>query len=308
MIDHCINRRTLLGLLAGGAVTAALPGFGHAAAPAPLMRPIPKSGERIPAVGMGTWITFNVGQNTALRDQRTEVLRTFFDMGGGMVDSSPMYGSAEDVMGYCLERLPSTKGLFSATKVWTPSDSEGVEQVADSMRLWGLNKFDLFQVHNLVNWENHLAMLRERKQQGDIRYIGITTSLGGRHDEMLRIMNTKDIDFVQFTYNIADREAERRLLPTAADKGIATIINRPYQRGGLISATAGKPLPAWVSEIGITSWAQYLLTFVISHPAVTCAIPATSKIEHMAENMGRMAAPLPAPKLRNRMIQDFERL
>ena len=159
MIDHCINRRTLLGLLAGGAVTAALPGFGHAAAPAPLMRPIPKSGERIPAVGMGTWITFNVGQNTALRDQRTEVLRTFFDMGGGMVDSSPMYGSAEDVMGYCLERLPSTKGLFSATKVWTPSDSEGVEQVADSMRLWGLNKFDLFQVHNLVNWENVASRL-----------------------------------------------------------------------------------------------------------------------------------------------------
>ena len=201
-------------------MTAALPGFGHAAAPAPLMRPIPKSGERIPAVGMGTWITFNVGQNTALRDQRTEVLRTFFDMGGGMVDSSPMYGSAEDVMGYCLERLPSTKGLFSATKVWTPSDSEGVEQVADSMRLWGLNKFDLFQVHNLVNWENHLAMLRERKQQGDIRYIGITTSHGGRHDEMLRIMNTKDIDFVQFTYNLLDRDAEQRLLPLAAERDI----------------------------------------------------------------------------------------
>lgn len=308
MIDQKMNRRTLLGLLAGGAATAALPRFGHAATPAPLMRTIPKTGEMIPAVGMGTWITFNVGRNPALRDQRAEVLRKFFDMGGGMVDSSPMYGSAEDVMGYSLERLPSTKGLFSATKVWTPSDAEGIEQVADSMRLWGLNKFDLFQVHNLVNWENHLSMLRERKQQGDIRYIGVTTSHGGRHDEMLRIMNSKDIDFVQFTYNAADREAERRLLPMAADKGIATIINRPYQRGGLISATAGAPLPEWVSEIGITSWAQYLLTFVISHPDVTCAIPATSKIEHMAENMGRMAAPLPDAKMRQRMIEDFERL
>lgn len=308
MIDPPINRRTLLGLIAGGAATVSLPRFGYTATPGLLMRPIPKSGERIPAVGMGTWITFNVGQNPALRNQRVEVLRTFFEMGGGMVDSSPMYGSAEDVMGYCLERLPSTKGLFSATKVWTSSDSEGIEQVADSMRLWGLSKFDLFQVHNLLNWENHLAMLRERKQQGDIRYIGITTSHGGRHDEMLKIMNTQDIDFVQFTYNVADREAEHRLLPMAADKGIAVIINRPYQRGALINATAGAPLPAWVSEIGITSWAQYLLTFVISHPTVTCAIPATSKINHMAENMGRMTAPLPDPKMRQRMVDDFERL
>lgn len=308
MIDHLMNRRALLGMIVGGAAAATLPKFGHAATPQSLMRPIPKSGELIPTVGMGTWITFNVGQNTALRDQRTEVLRKFFEMGGGIVDSSPMYGSAEDVMGYCLQRLEPTKKLFSATKVWTPSNAEGVEQVSDSMRLWGLNKFDLFQVHNLVNWENHLAMLRERKQQGDIRYIGITTSHGGRHDEMLKIMNTHDIDFVQFTYNIADREAERRLLPMAADKGIATIINRPYQRGGLISATAGAPLPAWVSEIGITSWAQYLLSFVISHPAVTCAIPATSKIAHMAENMGRMTAPLPDQKMRQRMVKDFERL
>lgn len=308
MTDHPLNRRTLLGMLLSGAAITALPKSGYAATRQSLMRPIPKSGEMLPAVGMGTWITFNVGQNTNLRDQRAEVLRKFFEMGGGMVDSSPMYGSAEDVMGYSLKKLGRTNGLFSATKVWTPSDTEGVEQVADSMRLWGLNKFDLFQVHNLVNWENHLAMLRERKQQGDIRYIGITTSHGGRHDEMLKIMNSQDIDFVQFTYNVADREAERRLLPTAADKGIATIINRPYRRGGLISATAGKPLPDWVSDIGITSWAQYLLTFVISHPAVTCAIPATSKIEHMAENMGRMTAPIPDSKTRQRMAEDFERL
>lgn len=308
MIDTTINRRTALGMIMMGSASLAVPGLLQANTSARLTRPIPKSGEMIPTVGMGTWITFNVGPNPVLRDQRTEVLAKFLDMGGGMIDSSPMYGSAEDVLGYGFNKLGTTKGAFSATKVWTPSDTEGVEQVADSMRLWGINKFDLFQVHNLVNWENHLAMLRERKQQGDIRYIGITTSHGGRHDEMLKIMKSEDIDFVQFTYNITDREAERRLLPAAADAGIATIINRPYRRGGLISATAGKPLPGWISEIGITSWAQYLLTFVISHPGVTCAIPATSKVDHLIENMDRMTAHMPDQKTRQRMIEDFERI
>lgn len=298
----------MMAWLAAGTALATMPSPGLASSSAPLNRKIPKSGEWLPAVGMGTWITFNVGSNPALRNQRAEVLRKFFEMGGGMIDSSPMYGSAEDVLGYCFERLGSTKGLFSATKVWTPSDQEGREQVADSMRLWGLNKFDLFQVHNLVNWQDHLAMLKERKQQGDIRYIGITTSHGGRHDEMLKIMGTEDIDFVQFTYNVSDRAAEQRLLPAAADNGIATIINRPYRRGGLISATAGKPLPGWAPDIGINSWAQFLLTFVISHPHVTCAIPATSKVDHMAENMARMTASLPDAKTRQRMIDAFESL
>lgn len=308
MLKYSPNRRNVLAWLAAGTALATMPTLGHASSVAPLKRQIPKTGEWLPTVGMGTWITFNVGSNPALRNQRAEVLRKFFEMGGGMIDSSPMYGSAEDVLGYCFDRLQTTNGLFSATKVWTPSDAEGLEQVANSMRLWGLNKFDLFQVHNLVNWQNHLPMLRERKQNGDIRYIGITTSHGGRHDEMLRIMETEDIDFVQFTYNVADREAERRLLPAAADNGIATIINRPYRRGGLIRATAGKPLPAWVSDIGINSWAQFLLSFIISHPGVTCAIPATSKIDHMAENMGRMSAPLPDTKTRQRMIDAFEAL
>lgn len=308
MLKYSPNRREMMAWLAAGTALATMPSPGLASSSAPLNRKIPKSGEWLPAVGMGTWITFNVGSNPALRNQRAEVLRKFFEMGGGMIDSSPMYGSAEDVLGYCFERLGSTKGLFSATKVWTPSDQEGREQVADSMRLWGLNKFDLFQVHNLVNWQDHLAMLKERKQQGDIRYIGITTSHGGRHDEMLKIMGTEDIDFVQFTYNVSDRAAEQRLLPAAADNGIATIINRPYRRGGLISATAGKPLPSWAPDIGINSWAQFLLTFVISHPHVTCAIPATSKVDHMAENMARMTASLPDAKTRQRMIDAFESL
>ncbi len=301
-----ISRRTFLATGAAVAAAAAVPV--RAASPAPLLRPIPKTGERIPAVGMGTWITFNVGNNTGLRDQRTEVLREFFKYGGGMIDSSPMYGSAEDVLGYCFERLDTTDGLFSATKVWTPSTDEGPVQIADSMRLWGLNKFDLFQVHNLLNWEDHLPMLLQRKAAGDIRYVGVTTSHGGRHGGMMDMMARDDIDFVQFTYNIVDRRAEDRLLPMAADRGIATIINRPFRRGELPRRFEGKPLPGWAAEYGMNNWAQFLLKFVISHPAVTCAIPATSKVEHMTENMTVMQGPMPDAKTRRDMIAHVESL
>lgn len=251
---------------------------------------------------MGTWITFNVDDNILLRDQRTEVLKTFFDLGGGMIDSSPMYGSVEDIMGYSLAKLSNTQGMLSATKVWTSLKDEGRSQIDDSFHLWGLKKFDLFQVHNLLNWEEHLDTLRERRAAGQIRYIGITTSHGSRHSEMARIMETQDIDFVQFTYNVEDRDAEDHLLPLADDKGIAVIINRPFQRGTLTNRFEGKPLPAWASEYGITSWAQYLLKFVVSHPAVTCAIPATSKVEHMKKNMNVLQTHLPDIKDRQRML------
>lgn len=271
-------------------------------------KPIPKSGEMIPAIGMGTWITFNVGGNIALRDHRTKVLKTFFDLGGGMIDSSPMYGSAEDVLGYGLSRLSNTSGMFSATKVWTPSSAQGHDQIDTSFRLWGIKKFDLFQVHNLVNWEDHLNTLRERKAAGQIRYIGITTSHGSRHREMAHIMKTQDIDFIQFTYNVEDRDAEELLLPLAAEKGIATIINRPFQRGSLIDRLDGKPLPTWASDYDIKTWAQYLLKFVISHPAVTCAIPATSKIDHMRENMEVLQTRLPDSKGRQRLLEYVQSL
>lgn len=284
------------------AATTTFPSNARAA----LMRPIPKSGERIPAVGMGTWITFNVGSNTTLRDQRSEVLRTFLDLGGGMIDSSPMYGSAEDVLGYCFEKLGTTEGVFSATKVWTGSAEEGRSQVADSFRLWRIPKFDLFQVHNLLNWEDHLPMLNDKKAAGDIRYVGVTTSHGSRHRGIMQMMQRDDMDFVQFTYNVIDREAERRLLPMAADQGVAVIINRPFQRGNLIDRFDGKPLPGWAAEYNWTSWAQIMLAYVISHPAVTCAIPATSKVEHMRENMAVMSGPLPDAAMRKRMITDIE--
>ena len=296
------SRRTFIKLAAASSALFATGTTKALATPTLLRRPIPKSGELIPAIGMGTWITFNVDDNILLRDQRTEVLKTFFDLGGGMINSSPMNGSAEDVMGYSLAKLSNTQGMLSATKVWTSLKDEGRSQIDDSFHLWGLKKFDLFQVHNLLNWEEHLDTLRERRAAGQIRYIGITTSHGSRHSEMARIMETQDIDFVQFTYNVEDRDAEDHLLPLAADKGIAVIINRPFKRGTLTNRFEGKPLPAWASEYGITSWVQYLLKFVVSHPAVTCAIPATSKVEHMKENMNVLQTHLPDIKDRQRML------
>jgi len=311
--DRRFDRRRFLGLTAAAGTLALWPGIGGAAGgyaseASRLTRPIPRTGERIPAIGMGTWITFNVGPSQTLRDQRTEVLRRFFAHGGGMIDSSPMYGSAESVLGYGFERLATTEGLFSATKVWTGSDAEGREQVADSFRLWGVPQFDLFQVHNLVNWEAHLPMLAERKAAGRIRYLGLTTSHGSRHDEMLDLMRRDDIDFVQFTYNIADRWAEERLLPMAADRGIAVIVNRPFRRGALPERLRGEPLPGWAADYGIENWPQFLLKFIISHPAVTCAIPATSQVAHMEENMRALKGPLPEPSMRRRMVDYVENL
>ena len=301
------SRRAVLASLAALAVPPLLSGRATAAGPS-LMRPIPSSGESIPALGMGTWITFNVGDDPVLRDGRVEVLRTFFEMGGGMVDSSPMYGSAEGVIGYCLERLGETPGLFSATKVWTWRQSSGLDQMASSRALWGRERFDLMQIHNLLGWEGHLETLLAHKEQGLARYIGITTSHGRRHDEFAEVMATQPLDFVQFTYNILDREAERHLLPLAAERGLAVIVNRPFRRGALFEHVAGQPLPGWAAEIDCANWAQVFLKFILSHPAVTCAIPATSRVEHMRENMGALTGRLPDAALRKRMIADIESL
>lgn len=274
----------------------------------PLLKKIPSSGEVIPAIGMGTWITFNVGGSKRLRDARTEVLKTFFDMGGKMVDSSPMYGSAEEVMGYCLEKLGYPESLFSATKIWTSNKRKGEQQVQDSQSLWGLKQFDLFQIHNLVSWQEHLETLKEKKKNGIIRYIGITTSHGSRHDAFEKIMATQELDFVQFTYNVNDREAEERLLPLAKEKNIAVIINRPFQGGNLLDRFEKYPLPSWKDVFGIQNWAQFFLKFVISHPAVTCAIPATSKVDHMKENMNALYGEMPDAKARQKMLDHIKSL
>ena len=308
MNTHSLSRRRILTLAAAG-LAFPLGGLPLAAAPRPIaMRPIPSTGEAIPVLGMGTWITFNVGSSSRLRDERVKVLQAFFDHGGRMVDSSPMYGSAEDVMGYCLKRVRDPSPLFSATKIWTSSDAEGVVQMQASERLWGESQFDLQQVHNLLNWEFHLARLKEWKVSGRIRYLGITTSHGRRHSDFADVMQAEPLDFVQLTYNILDREVEDRLLPLAADRGQAVIVNRPFQSGGLFQSFGHHPLPEWAREFGARNWAQFFLKFVLSHPAVTCAIPATSQVGHMEENMAAARGPMPDAAMRRRMIDYGERL
>lgn len=274
-----------------------------------ISKPIPANGQRLPVIGMGTWITFNVGNDRQARLQRSLVLKTFFDMGGQIVDSSPMYGSAEEVLGFCIEQLGADADpLFSATKVWTSSTTEGREQIADSHRLWGIPRFNLFQVHNLVNWRAHLDTLLQMKADGRLQYVGITTSHGRRHRELEQIMRSEPIDFVQLTYHIDNREVEQRLLPTAQEKGIAVIANRPFSGGSLFRRYASKPLPSWASEIDCQNWAQFFLKFTVSHPAVTCAIPATSKVDHMVENMGALRGRLPDRSMRQRMIEYVQSL
>ena len=305
--DRRLSRRELLATATACGLAAALP-LGSEAAAAPLTKPIPKTGEALPAVGMGTWITFNVGQDQAMRDQRVEVLRSFFAMGGGMIDSSPMYGSAEEVIGHCLERLGAQPSLFSATKVWTWRGSAGEGQMANSRALWSLPRIDLMQIHTLLGWAAHLETLLRDKEEGRVRYIGVTTSHGRRHGDLEEIMASQPIDFVQFTYNVVDREAERRLLPLAAERDLAVIVNRPFQRGALFPMVERTPLPDWAAEIDCRNWAQVFLKFIISHPAVTCAIPATSQVAHMEENMGAMSGRLPDEALRARIAQTMAAL
>jgi diketogulonate reductase-like aldo/keto reductase len=282
--------------LAASAVSAPL----RAQASPVLMRAIPSSGEMIPAIGLGTWITFNVGNDPVLRDECAAVMGAFLESGGRMIDSSPMYGSSQRVIGHGLVKLGAPP-VFSADKVWISSGSDGPEQMEQSRRYWGVPRFDLMQVHNLLAWEAHLKTLRAMKDAGQVRYIGITTSEGRRHDLFEEIMRSEQLDFVQLTYNIVDREVEERLLPLARDRGMAVIVNRPFQQGDLTRALEGEALPAWASEVGATSWAQFILKYILAHPAVTVAIPATSRVDHVRENVAAATGPLPDETMRQRM-------
>ena len=233
-------------------------------------------------------------------------MQTFFDRGGSLIDSSPMYGSSEAVIGYGLARIRNKGALFSAGKVWTLLKAVGVSQMEASRKYWGVERFDLMQIHNLLDWSSHIETLKEMKAQGRVRYIGITTSQGWRHDGLEQIMRTQRIDFVAFSYNVIDREVEERLLPLAAERGIAVIVNRPFQEGVLIERMMRHPLPAWAGEIDCANWAQFLLKFIVSHPAVTCVIPATRRVDHMEENMGALRGRLPDAKMRGRMARYAE--
>lgn len=272
------------------------------------LRPIPSSGERLPVIGMGTSGTFDVSDDAESMTQLAQVLDVFFAKGGRLIDSSPMYGSAEGNVGELLKRFQDENDLFTATKVWTEGRLAGIEQMERSMRRLGADHIDLMQIHNLRDWKTHLPVLRQWKEQGRIRYIGMTTSHGRDHEELVQVLRTETLDFVQFSYSIANRTAEELLLPLAADRGMATLINRPFLRGSLFHKTRGHRLPAWSAEFDCHSWAQFFLKYIIAHPAVSCVIPATSKVKHMTDNMAAGLGRLPGDRMRRRMAEHLASL
>jgi diketogulonate reductase-like aldo/keto reductase len=307
MNDYNLSRRTLLkALLALGLTASSAVNLLHAATKNKIVKKIPASGEMLPVIGLGTSRTFDALGDEELLSHLKKVLHIFFDKQGSLIDSSPMYGGAEAVIGKLLQQVDNDQNLFAATKVWTYGKQSGITQMEKSRQLWGIKRFDLMQIHNLRDWEVHFETLKQMKADGKIRYIGVTTSHGRFHDELEVLLKTLPFDFVQLSYNINNRDVENRLLPIALDKGIAVIVNRPYQRGSLFSDVRGKALPGWASDIDVTSWGQFFLKFAVSHPAVSCAIPATTKVKHLLDNMGAQFGHLPDAKLRQEMIRHYK--
>jgi aryl-alcohol dehydrogenase-like predicted oxidoreductase len=296
-----MSRRELF-RVALGAGSVALTG-GYSMAATIVRKRIPRSGEALPVIGLGTWQTFDVGGDQAARAPLREVLREFVRLGGSVVDSSPMYGSSESVAGDLAAELKLRKQLFIATKVWTSGREAGIRQMEQSFRRLRVESIDLMQVHNLVDWRTQLATLRRWKEQGKIRCIGVTHYTASAYDDLARVLESEEIDFVQLNYSVAEREAERRLLPLAADRRIAVLVNRPFAGGPLFRKVRDKPLPPWAKEIGCATWAQCFLKFVVSHPAVTCAIPATSKVAHLTDNMQAGMGNIPDGAMRERMAK-----
>jgi diketogulonate reductase-like aldo/keto reductase len=307
MPEHSGTKRALLKL---GALTLASQLMPQAARAdeALLKRPIPATGELLPVVGLGTWQAFDVAGDAAGLAEARETLKTLAAHGGGMIDSSPMYGSAESVSGELVEELGIRKQLFVATKVWTEGRTAGVRQMEDSMRKLRVQRLDLMQVHNLVDTSTHLATLREWKKSGRVRYLGITHYHAGAHAALEKSMRAEAADFIQVNYSLAEPEADRRLLQAAQDAKVAVIVNRPFAEGAMFSAVRGKALPAWAADIGCASWAQFFLKWILGHPAVTCAIPGTRNPKHLADNLGAARAPLPDEATRRKMASYFASL
>jgi len=303
------TRRQALGALSASGAAVLLPGLGRGEGPDTLIsRAIPGSGEKIPVLGMGTWQTFDVAGDGAGLAAAKEVLKLFVDGGGRMVDSSPMYGSAESVVGQLAGELGVQARLFYATKVWTSGREAGVRQMETSLKRMGVARMDLMQVHNLVDVSTHLATLREWKKAGKVRYIGITHYHAGAHGELESLLRSEELDFLQVNYSLVEPEAEKRLLPLAAERGVAVIANRPFVKGRMFERASGKPLPPWAAELGIASWAQFFLKWILGHPAVTCAIPATSKPKHLLDNLRAGLPPMPDDSTRRRMAEAFRAL
>jgi len=295
------SRRDVLQLGIGTVVAGMLPNI-SAATENIRTRVIPSSGEALPVIGLGTYGVFDVGESAGELAPRREVLAALSSGGASLVDSSPMYRRAEAVSGDLAADLGITDRIFWATKVWSDGRDAGIDQMNQSLRYFRTDQIDLMQVHNLRDWKVHMATLRDWKEQGRIRYIGVTHYRVEAFDELEKVMSKTDVDFVQLNYSMAEREAEERLLPLCADKGIATLINRPFQRGGLFSKAKNTPLPEWAGEFSANTWGQFFLKFILAHPAVSCVIPATSKAEHMLDNLAAGFGDLPGPAHRKAMI------
>jgi diketogulonate reductase-like aldo/keto reductase len=296
------RRRALIAALAAAAVRPA-----HANERIVLKR-IPSSGEELPAIGVGTWQTFDVRGDPAALAPLREVLKAFSEAGGRVVDSSPMYGAAESVVGELTAGLGLRERLFIATKVWTHGREQGIRQMEESFRRMRVERMDLMQVHNLADVETHTRTLKEMKEKKRIRYMGITHYTASAYGEIERLLKTGQYDFLQINYSLGEREADKRLLPLARDLKVAVIANRPFQESALFSHVKGKPLPAWAAELGIRSWAQYFLKWIVSHPALTCAIPGTGRPEHIRDNVAAGFDPLPDASTRTKMAEYFDSL
>ena len=299
------SRRAALKTLGAGAIVTMSNLPAHAATPI-IKRKLPKGGDALPVIGLGTYRVFDVAPNTPALDDLKAVLTTFVAGGASLIDSSPMYGRAESVVGELAASLGLRESLFLATKVWTSGREAGIRQMQDSLRLLRTRRIDLMQVHNLLDLPTHMKTLREWKTAGTIRYLGITHYHAGAYRELERLLKTRDYDFVQFNYSLAEREAEQRLLAAAAETGTAVIINRPFAQGELFAKVKGRELPAWTAEFDCTSWAQFFLKYIVAHPAVTCVIPGTGSARHMTDNLKAGAGRLPDAQHRKRMVELIE--
>jgi diketogulonate reductase-like aldo/keto reductase len=298
-----ISRRKSLNLMTAGVCTLLFANFTNERI---IMKAIPSTGEKLPVIGLGTWQTFD--KHPAEYPLLKEVLTALRENGGTVIDSSPMYGRSEKVVGDLVEQLNYKDKFFMATKVWTNGRDAGIRQMQESMKLMKSPKMDLMQIHNLVDWQTHLKTLRSWKEEGKIRYIGITHYHSGAYEQVEKVINQENLDFLQINYSITSREAEKKILPLAKEKGIAVLINQPFDSGNLFRMTKGKNLPEWADEYQIKTWAQYFLKFIVSHPSVTCAIPGTSKANHLLDNMGAAFGKLPDENNRKKMIDYFKSL
>jgi len=306
---NLLQRRQFLKTLGAAGAVAALPEAipaawaNHTEAADMLERSIPSTGERLPVIGLGTSNVFDVGTEARDRKPLQEVLHIQLDGGGSLLDTSPMYGRSEEVAGDLIASAQARSKMFLATKVWTRGREAGLQQIETSMRLLKSKSLDLIQVHNLLDLDTHLETLRKLKEEKRIRYLGITHYTVASHADLQRVIESEPLDFVQFNYSIVTRDAEQRLLPLAAERKVATLINRPFEDGALFARVKGKALPPWAAEIDCTSWAQFFLKFIVSHPAVTCVIPATAKPDHMRDNVKAGIGRMPDQKMRERMAQ-----